>query len=104
MIEAVDAVPCTQPHLFEVYAAFNLAYDTDDPYPGQPVVDELTDDGCYDRFIEFVGLEYEESSFEFGAVYPTKDSWDELDDREVLCVISNYDGSMKTGTAQNARI
>ena len=51
-----------------------------------------------------MGLEYEESSFEFGAVYPTKDSWDELDDREVLCVISNYDGSMKTGTAQNARI
>ncbi len=103
-IEAVDAVPCTQPHMFEVYAAFNLAYDTDDPYPGQSVVHELTDDGCYGRFIEFVGLEYEESSFEFGAVYPTKDSWDELDDREVLCVISNYDGSMKTGTAQNARL
>ena len=33
-IEAVDAVPCTQSHKFEVYAAFNLAYGTDDPFPG----------------------------------------------------------------------
>ena len=89
--------------MFEVYAAFNLAYGTDDPFPGQSVVDELIDDGCYGQFTPFVGVEYEESIFEFGAVYPTKDSWDEVDDREVLCLISNYDGSMKTGTAKNAR-
>ena len=66
--EAVDAVPCTQPHMFEVYAAFNLAYGTDDPFPGQSVVDDLTSDGCYTRFTPFVGLQYEESIFEIGSV------------------------------------
>ena len=44
-------------HMFEVYAAFNLAYGTDDPFPGQSVIDELTDDGCYSRFTPFVGLD-----------------------------------------------
>ena len=46
-----------------------------------------------------------ESIFECsGAISPSEGSWDELDDREVLCLISNYDGTMKTGTAKNARI
>jgi hypothetical protein len=103
-IEAVDAVPCSQPHMFEVYAAFNLAFGTDDPFPGGSAVDGLVDDGCYSRFFEFVGLGYEESIFDFSALYPTNLSWDEVDDREVLCLISNHDGSMKSGTARNARI
>ena len=103
-IEAVDAVPCTQPHMFEVYAAFNLDYGTDDPFPGISAVDGLVDEGCYSRFPEFVGLEYEESTFDFSAIYPTSQTWEKLDDREVLCLIGNHDGSMKSGTARNARI
>ena len=103
-IEAVDAVPCTQPHMFEVYAAFNLDYGTDDPFPAQSVVDELINDGCYSRFAPFVGLKFEESIFDFSELSPTKDSWDEVDDREVLCLISNHDGSMKEGTAKDARV
>jgi hypothetical protein len=103
-IEAVDAVPCTQSHKFEVYAAFNLAYETDDPFPGQSVVDELIADGCYSRFTRFVGLKYEESIFDIDTLSPTKGSWDEVDDREALCLIRKYDGSMTSGTAKNARI
>jgi hypothetical protein len=98
-IEAVDAVPCTQLHMFEVYAAFDLGGND---FPGASAVQELAGEGCYSRFEGFVGLDYEYSKYEFDALTPTAESWRELDDREVLCLISNYDGSRKSGSAQNA--
>ncbi len=100
LIATVDAVPCTEPHQSEVYAAFTLAYETDDPFPGQTVVDTAADEGCYERFDEFVGLDYQSSVYGYGSLTPTVESWDSLDDREVLCVIGNYDESPKTGTAK----
>jgi hypothetical protein len=99
-IESVDAVPCSGPHMYEVYGAFNLPGDE---YPGVAAVNERADQGCYDRFGTFVGIEYEFSKYDFGSITPTPESWAELDDREILCLISNYDGTSKTGSARNTR-
>lgn len=100
LIATVDAVPCVEPHQSEVYATFVLAYDADDAFPGQTAVDTAADEGCYDRFDDFVGLDYESSVYGYGSLTPTAESWDGLGDREVLCVIGNYDESPKTGSAQ----
>ena len=100
--ESADAVPCTSPHESEVYAAFMMSYPADAAYPGEAAVVDAASDGCFDRFEPFVGQPYESSIFDFGAMYPSEGSWDGLDDREVLCLISNYDGTLKTGTAHNA--
>ncbi|MEM9131409.1 MAG: septum formation family protein [Actinomycetota bacterium] len=99
LIATVDAVPCTEPHQSEVYATFTLAYGEDDAFPGQTVVDTAADDGCYERFDDFVGRDYESSIYGYGSLTPTVESWNGLDDREVLCVIGNYDESPKTGSA-----
>ena len=34
---------------------------------------------------------------------PTKDSWEQIDDREVLCLITMMDGSTSTGSAEGSR-
>jgi hypothetical protein len=101
--EAVDAVPCSQPHKSEVYAAFMLPGDGDAAFPGEASVQAGAEQGCYDRFTRFVGVAFESSIYGFGTITPTEVSWDDLDDREVLCMISLYDGSLKTGSAENAR-
>lgn len=99
--ESVDGVPCTGPHDEEVYFAFNLP---DGPWPGEQAVIDQASEGCLAQFESFVGMAYEDSIYGAGPIRPTEGSWEELDDREVLCVISNYDGTKKTGTAKDTGV
>src|SRR5262245_50679574 len=45
--ESVTAVPCSEPHTAEVYAAFNLLADVDAAFPGAAAVSTEADEGCY---------------------------------------------------------
>ncbi|MGI9613430.1 MAG: septum formation family protein [Acidimicrobiales bacterium] len=97
--ESTQGIPCDQPHTDEVYYAFNLP-EGDGSWPGDSAVGEQADQGCYDAFAPFVGVGYDVSIYGYGTVSPTEASWDGLDDREVLCLINNYDGTQKTGSAK----
>jgi hypothetical protein len=98
--DSVEAVPCTSPHAAEVYAAFTLLGDEDAAWPGAVSVNTDADEGCYSRFTQFVGLAYEQSTYGFFSITPTQPSWEELDDREILCMIAPMDGSLSTGSAE----
>ncbi len=99
--ESIQGVPCNEPHADEVYHAFNLA-EGDGNWPGDSHVAEEADIGCYNAFEPFVGLDYESSIYGYATITPTEGSWDGLDDREVLCLINNYDGTTKTGSARGS--
>ena len=58
------------------------------------------DAGCYERFTPFVGLSYEQSTYGFFSITPTQDSWEQVDDREILCMIAPMDSSQTTGSAE----
>lgn len=73
-------------------------------YPGDDAVGEAAGERCYDAFAGFVGTNYESSVCGFTTLSPSEASWDQIDDREVLCLVANYDGTKKTGTARNTRI
>ncbi len=103
LVESMEGVPCTSPHDVEVYYAFNLP-DSGDSYPGDAVTGELAGEACYNAFAGFVGKDYESSIYEISSLSPSADSWEQLDDREVLCLIMNYDGTKKTGSALNTRV
>ena len=99
LVESMEGVPCSEAHDLEVYHAFNLP-EQDGTYPGDDEVGVQAEDGCYRAFAPFVGMSYEDSVYGFNAMTPTRESWDELDDREVLCLLGNYDGTPKTGSAE----
>ena len=101
LIESMEGVPCSAPHDVEVYHAFNLP---DGPYPGDASISQSVGDACYDAFEPFVGHDYETSIYDISSLSPTLGSWNELDDREVLCLMDMYDGSKKNGTARNTGI
>ena len=98
--ESIEGIPCSEPHADEVYHAFNLA-EGDGSWPGDSQVADEADLGCYNAFAPFVGLDYESSVYGYSTISPTEGSWNGLDDREVLCLIGNYDGTSKTGSARN---
>lgn len=100
-VESMQGVPCTTPHHVEVYYAFDLP---DGDYPGKASLTESAGSRCFNAFEPFIGHELETSIFDVSYLYPSAESWDELRDREILCMINNYDMTEKTGSAENSGI
>jgi hypothetical protein len=98
-VETVPVVPCAEPHTGEVYAELIME---DAEYPGDESMSTKFDDWCYAEFEKFVGLSYDESLYGYTGFYPTQDTWEQLDDRTLQCIVSSEEpvkGSLK-GAAQ----
>ena len=65
-------------------------------------IDEDSAEICYNAFEPFVGQAYEYSIYEVNFLRPTKETWEQLDDREVVCYLFDMQGSLKTGSAANS--
>ncbi|WP_433698159.1 septum formation family protein [Nocardiopsis sp. CA-288880] len=98
-VSDVPLVECTEEHDAEVYYTEDLP---EGDFPGTESVDASTEEICYgDNFTDFVGVSYDESEIYAGALYPTEESWNQLDDREVACYLITQ-GEMVTGTLAGA--
>ncbi len=93
-ISEVPAVPCSEPHDNEVYAAFDIAGD----WPGDTRIEEMAFEGCYQRFAQAIGKSYEESVLDYTAIWPSEGSWKRGNDREVLCVGYHMEYEKLTGS------
>lgn len=80
-------VPCDEVHDDEAYAGFTLDDDASAPYPGEGVIERLANDGCRERFTDFIGIRYEDSVFEFISMYPAEGGWTVHGDRRVTCLV-----------------
>ncbi|MCV2395376.1 septum formation family protein [Actinotalea sp. M2MS4P-6] len=92
-VEEIPFVPCGEEHDAEVYASTQL---TGEEYPGEDVVSEQAWTYCEEEFASFVGVTYEESVIDMFPMYPVEDGWNDLGDREVLCIASDIDGVTST--------
>jgi hypothetical protein len=103
VVEVTDvaAIPCSQPHDNEVYAVF----DVDLPeFPGGEEMFYVAESACLERFEEFVGNSYEASSLDILHLYPTKESWTLLDDREVVCALYDMRYEKLVGSARGTAL
>jgi hypothetical protein len=79
VIDEVTPVPCNGPHLYEVFATFDLPLPVGEAYPGSPNVDVAARAGC-----EQAATAPPPEEFDIFALAPTEDGWDE-GDRAVTC-------------------
>lgn len=100
-VRTVTVVPCDEPHDYEIYHRFELG---DGPFPGGEIIEDRWIQECLAQFEPFVGLAFDESVLDMSAIFPTQKSWEELDDREILCSVTAVDGTPRTRTAQGSRI
>lgn len=98
-VSDVPGIPCADPHDNEVYALFDLE---DGAWPGDEQVELDAQQGCYDRFKGAIGTTYEDSVLEYLPIYPSEDSWQGIDDREVICVAYHMEYEKLTGTVLNS--
>lgn len=88
---SVTTVPCAEPHLHEVYHAFE--FSEDEPFPGDATIVELAEEGCAEAFATRLG---DTAALEQLSLWPTEESWSE-GDRRVLCAAFPSDGEPLVG-------
>jgi hypothetical protein len=100
-IASIAGVPCTEPHDNEVYALVNL---TQSSFPGDAAMETIAFEACLEKFESFVGKDYESSQLDIFPIYPTRQSWNELNDREVVCALYDLDLKKLAGSMRGSRV
>ena len=102
LIESVAAVPCTEPHDSQAFRAFDITGF--ESLPSETEIEDLVIEGCLGaHFEDFVGVPYELSALSVTWLEPTEETWDRVDDREILCIITN-EAAMLTSDARNSSV
>ena len=96
--DELPLVPCTEVHYWEAYAASDLAGND---FPGNAGVKDLADKACADAFEGFVGVAADDSKYEVTYLTPTKETWAQAQDREVVCMVGSSNGNI-TGSLKDA--
>ncbi|MEN0024109.1 septum formation family protein [Microbacterium sp. LWO14-1.2] len=97
LIEDADVVPCDQPHDEEVYYEITM----DDGEFSEEAIDTASQECIGDAYTNFVGIGFQDSTLEVYPITPTQQTWDQLNDRVVQCVISDPAGQT-TGSLKGA--
>jgi len=99
-IGSVPGVPCSKPHDNEVYAVFDVNAAS---FPGDEMA-AMAQDACIERFEAFVGRDYESSSLDVASLYPSRESWQEQNDREVVCAVYDINAQKLAGSVKGLRL
>ena len=92
-VESVTASPCTEPHDSQAFRLFEITGF--EVLPTSTEMEKIVIDGCLgDYFTNFVGVPYEDSALELTWFEPSDDTWDQLDDREIVCIVTNEAADM----------
>ena len=84
-VSSFEGVACDEPHDGEIYELFDITGFDD--YPGDEIVSAQADEGCFNAFEPFIGLEYAQSAFFVQQFVPNEQTWNDRDDREVICIV-----------------
>jgi hypothetical protein len=90
-------LPCEQPHAYEVYLVHALSNAS---FPGSEAVSELADELCHEAFAGYVGIDYDDSEFDYSMMWPSAGSWRHQRDRDIVCLITSLDEQPLLGSAR----
>ena len=110
-------VACTKPHTQELYADVDyVAAGTASSgasaaassvsggaYPGADVLDTFAKGACAQQFKSYVGVDYLNSTLFYTYLLPSARSWEQNDDRTVLCFVTTTGGTLTTSVKGSRR-
>lgn len=99
-VKGVETVSCDVPHDNEVYALVEM---TKESFPGAADVETEAYESCLEHFGAFVGTPYADSRLDFGALFPTAESW-ETGDRTIICFVYDVEFLRLTGSMEGSGI
>jgi hypothetical protein len=99
-VATVAARPCGEAHDAEVYASTTM---TDESFPGDQAAKDQAGEYCLGEFANFIGLTYDQSGLDVRYLAPTQETWEGIDDREILCIVTDPAGGLTATLAGAAR-
>ena len=101
LISDVPMRECNKPHDNEVFHVFNLP---DGPtVPSADTLDEAVYAECDKAYKTFVGIPYDDSTYNMTYLSPSNETWTQKNDREVVCYAYNEDGKQLTASIKGTR-
>ena len=97
-VNSVATTECTEAHTGEVYSVTTLKSDT---MPSRDEMDELVHNTCYETFEAYVGTSPEETTLDYTAMSPTKQTWAK-GDREIVCIAVRTDDEQLTASVRDS--
>ena len=97
-VNSVATTECTEAHTGEVYSVTTLKNDT---MPSRDEMDELVHNTCYETFEAYVGTSPEETTLDYTAMSPTKQTWAQ-GDREIVCIAVRTDDEQLTASVRDS--
>ena len=101
-VEKLPVIACEESHTHEIYA--RIVYEEQSVYPGVEELGSFAEVACLEQFEPFVGTSSLETTLSYSRLVPTLGSWNDEDDREVLCVLSARDGAPLVGSVQSSGV
>ena len=85
-------MPCDEPHTAEVLDVYDYVADGD-TFPGTVAFEESAAEECVNRFNSITGNDFmTDPDWNMTSLYPSAESWDRADDREIVCIVVPLDG------------
>jgi hypothetical protein len=94
-VATLEGVPCAQTHSHVVFGIVDLESVARDDvsrfgdgaaYPGEGPLEDEAERVCVNEFASYVGIDYADSELFFTYLVPSVRSWQEDEDREVVCL------------------
>lgn len=96
-VETLEAIPCTEPHSGEVLTTTTIPGSNDAEFPGLDAVIDQAEQDCLREFEAITGNDFmTDPDWDMTFLYPTQESWDQLDDREIVCIVRPLEGGTTT--------
>jgi hypothetical protein len=100
-VDTVTVIECDSAHMYEAFAIFDHEAGADAPYPGDDALLEYADSACQPYFEDYVGIAYADSEYWITSVTPSQQTWDDSDDREIVCALKlGEEAQETTGSAE----
>ena len=101
-VTKLPTVSCDKEHSHEIFGV--VAYDKGDVFPGLEALNLFAESACATAFTAYTGASIFDQSMPltFTWLTPTLGSWNDDDDRDILCVLANKDASPLTRSMKDA--
>jgi hypothetical protein len=105
-LSSLTSTPCTEPHTQEAYASVpyqaNATASTTSAFPGNDVLSTFAQGVCAQRYAAYVGVDYLDSKLFFTYLLPSARSWEQNNDRNVLCFVTTT-GAKLTSSVKGSK-
>ncbi|GAA4711849.1 septum formation family protein [Nocardioides conyzicola] len=91
-LSKLTEVDCDQDHAQESYAVVPYVSDTGeaaDTYPGDDALAKFANGACAGEYGKYVGVDYLDSKLFYTYLLPSARSWENEDDRSVICFVTS---------------